>query len=81
MNKYCIYRVIGTPSQLEWPENVSLSWTSFPYRMCQPLISMIPQLDNAGLDLIKNMLNFNPHKRLTAAQALKHDYFKDDGSL
>ncbi|KAG8042288.1 hypothetical protein G9C98_004922 [Cotesia typhae] len=69
--------VIGTPSQEEWPKNVSLSWTAFPQRRPMPLKNIIPQLDSDGLDLITNLLTFNPHVRLTAAQALQHRYFVD----
>ncbi|KAG7189131.1 hypothetical protein KM043_008699 [Ampulex compressa] len=75
-----IFQVIGTPSQREWPENVSLSWTAFPHRQPKPLGAIIPDLDEQGLDLIKNMLMFDPHNRLTAAQALRHQYFAEDDS-
>ncbi|XP_017766510.1 PREDICTED: cyclin-dependent kinase 4-like [Eufriesea mexicana] len=73
-----IFQVIGTPSQEEWPGNVSLSWTAFPYRQPKPLAAIIPDLNEHGLDLIKNMLMFGPHRRLTAAQALRHRYFAED---
>lgn len=69
------FRIIGTPSQQDWPENVSLSWTAFPHRRPKPLSSLIPALDEQGLDLIRNMLTFDPHVRLTAARALRHQYF------
>ncbi|KAK1122454.1 hypothetical protein K0M31_009674 [Melipona bicolor] len=75
-----IFQVIGTPSQEKWPENVSLGWTAFPYRQPKPLAAIIPDLNEDGLDLIKGMLVFNPHERLTAAQALKHRYFAEDDS-
>jgi mitogen-activated protein kinase 15 len=29
-----------------------------------------------GIDLVSKLLVFNPHKRLTAAQALQHDYVR-----
>lgn len=74
------YRTIGTPAYEEWPENVSLSWTAFPYRVPKPLESIIPDLNEHGLDLIKSMLMFDPHRRLTAAQALRHRYFAEDDS-
>ncbi|XP_015609371.1 cyclin-dependent kinase 4 [Cephus cinctus] len=75
-----IFQVIGTPSQDEWPENVSLSWTAFPHRQARPLRSIIPNLNDHGLDLIKNTLIFDPHSRITAAQALRHQYFVDESS-
>ncbi|XP_031784310.1 cyclin-dependent kinase 4 isoform X1 [Nasonia vitripennis] len=75
-----IFRIIGTPPESEWPENVSLGWSAFPFRHSKPMKTIIPNLSDAGLDLIKNMLIFNPHKRLTAARALQHPYFLEDES-
>lgn len=75
-----IFQIIGTPSQEEWPDNVSLSWTAFPYRQPKPLAAIIPDLNEHGLDLIKNMLTFDPHRRITAARALRHRYFTEDES-
>ncbi|XP_014299979.1 cyclin-dependent kinase 4 isoform X2 [Microplitis demolitor] len=75
-----IFQVLGTPSQEEWPKNVSLSWTAFPQRYPMPLKNIIPQINSDGLELIANMLTFNPHVRLTAAQALQHRYFTDSSS-
>ena len=77
---FIYFRIIGTPPQEEWPENVSLGWSAFPYRHSKPMKTVIPNLSDAGLDLIQNMLIFNPHKRLTAVQALQHQYFTEDES-
>ncbi|XP_018406330.1 PREDICTED: cyclin-dependent kinase 4-like [Cyphomyrmex costatus] len=74
-----IFQVLGTPSQEEWPENVSLNWNAFPYRHPRPLSLIIPDLNEDGLDLIKNMLMFDPHSRITAAQAVRHRYFSKEG--
>ncbi|XP_034940280.1 cyclin-dependent kinase 4 [Chelonus insularis] len=75
-----IFQIIGTPNQDEWPKDVSLSWTAFPYRRPTPLKNVIPDINDDGLDLIGKMLTFNPHIRLTAAQALQHRYFINSGS-
>lgn len=74
-----IFQVLGTPSQEEWPENVSLNWNAFPYRRPTPLNLIIPDLNEDGLDLIRNMLMFDPHSRITAAQAVRHRYFSEEG--
>ncbi|XP_014474461.1 PREDICTED: cyclin-dependent kinase 4 isoform X2 [Dinoponera quadriceps] len=73
-----IFKVVGTPSQQAWPENVSVSWTAFPHRPPIPLGAIIPDLDEHGLDLLKSMLMFDPHSRITAAQAVRHRYFSED---
>ncbi|KYM80931.1 Cell division protein kinase 4, partial [Atta colombica] len=73
-----IFQVLGTPSQEEWPENVSLNWNAFPYRHPRPLSLIVPDLNEDGLDLIKNMLMFDPHSRITAAQAVRHRYFSEE---
>ncbi|KYN16431.1 PREDICTED: cyclin-dependent kinase 4-like [Trachymyrmex cornetzi] len=74
-----IFQVLGTPSQEEWPENVSLNWNAFPHRRPRPLSLIVPDLNEDGLDLIKNMLMFDPHSRITAAKAVRHRYFSDEG--
>ncbi|XP_070168048.1 cyclin-dependent kinase 4 [Polyergus mexicanus] len=73
-----IFQVLGTPSQQAWPENVSLSWTAFPYRQPKPLGAIIPDLNEHGLDLIRSMLMFDPHSRVTAAQAVRHRYITEE---
>ncbi|CAL1686367.1 unnamed protein product [Lasius platythorax] len=73
-----IFQVLGTPSQQAWPENVSLSWTAFPYRQPKPLGAIIPDLNEHGLDLIRSMLMFDPHSRITAAQTVRHRYFSEE---
>ncbi|XP_029163947.1 cyclin-dependent kinase 4-like [Nylanderia fulva] len=73
-----IFQVLGTPSQQAWPQNVSLSWTAFPYRQPKPLGAIIPDLNEHGLDLIRSMLMFDPHSRITAAQAVRHRYFSEE---
>ena len=37
---------------------------------------MYPAADPGALDLLRQMLHFNPKKRVTAVEALEHDFFK-----
>jgi len=47
---------------------------SLPKTKDKSLRSMFPTASDEAIDLIRNLLQFNPSKRLTAIQALKHPY-------
>ncbi len=38
---------------------------------------MVPSLEPLGLDLLSQMLRYEPQKRITARAAVQHPYFKD----
>lgn len=39
--------------------------------------SMFPAADDKALELLRSLLQFNPHSRETAANAIQHPYFKN----
>lgn len=41
------------------------------------LAQEFPNLSKTGLSLLNGLLTYDPDKRLTARQALKHDYFNE----
>lgn len=43
----------------------------------RPLSSLVPRLDALGLDLLGKLLEYRPEKRITAAEAMKHEYFDE----
>ena len=47
---------------------------SLPPSKNRRLRDVFPTASDDAIDLIKKLLVFNPHKRLTAEQALKHKY-------
>ena len=47
---------------------------SLPPTKPKKLRDVFPTASDDALDLLKNLMHFNPHKRLTAEQALKHPY-------
>jgi mitogen-activated protein kinase 1/3 len=75
-----IFRVLGTPSK----EDIDVvdSWKANEYIeslgqvKATPLESLYPAADPLAIDLLKQMLQFNPNKRCTAEQALEHPFFK-----
>ena len=41
------------------------------------LKEILPTLSDDGIDLLKKLLELDPEKRITAADALQHPFFKD----
>ncbi|XP_073986242.1 cyclin-dependent kinase 4 isoform X1 [Rhodnius prolixus] len=72
-----IFRIIGTPNESEWPKDVSIGLNSFRHRPAINLRDVIPDLCERSKHLLQHMLLFDACKRITAAEALRHDYFND----
>ena len=70
---------MGTPSKEEWPEGYRLA-AQMSFEMPQfdgaPLSKAIPNAPAEALNLINSLLQVSPQRRMTAQQALQHDYFK-----
>ncbi|XP_005640090.1 serine/threonine-protein kinase MAK isoform X3 [Canis lupus baileyi] len=74
-----ICQVLGTPKKSDWPEGYQLaSSMNFRFPQCVPinLKTLIPNASNEAIQLMTEMLNWDPKKRPTASQALKHQYFQ-----
>ncbi|KAM8789355.1 serine/threonine-protein kinase MAK isoform 5-T5 [Rhynchonycteris naso] len=74
-----ICQVLGTPKKSDWPEGHQLaSSMNFRFPQCVPinLKTLIPNASNEAIQLMTEMLNWDPKKRPTASQALKHPYFQ-----
>lgn len=39
--------------------------------------AFFPNMDEQALDLLRKLLVFNPHNRITVEEALRHPYLKD----
>ncbi|XP_038190627.1 serine/threonine-protein kinase MAK isoform X4 [Arvicola amphibius] len=74
-----ICQVLGTPKKSDWPEGYQLaSSMNFRFPQCIPinLKTLIPNASSEAIQLMTEMLNWDPKKRPTASQALKHSYFQ-----
>ncbi len=70
--------VLGSPSQQQWPEGYQLAAKigfNFPKFVPTSLQQLIPNASEQAIDLMMKMMIFDPQKRITPAQALKHPYF------
>ncbi|XP_073824602.1 uncharacterized protein [Musca autumnalis] len=75
---YKICSVLGTPDKNDWPDGYRLAATiHFRYPDCVrvPLNSIVTRCSQPGLDLLEDLLLYDPDKRPTAQQSLKYPYF------
>lgn len=56
---------------------VNMLLDSIPETKIKSLNTMMPSASDEAIDLIKNLLKFNPNKRLTAEDALLHPYLEE----
>nr|GMC53563.1 cell division control protein 2 homolog D [Ipomoea batatas] len=73
-----IVRLLGTPNEQVWPGVSKLvNWHEYPQWKPQPLSSSVPNLDENGLNLLAEMLHYEPSRRISAKKAMEHPYFDD----
>ncbi|XP_066953829.1 serine/threonine-protein kinase MAK isoform X2 [Macrobrachium rosenbergii] len=75
-----ICSVIGTPDKRDWPEAYSLAQQmnfKFPQFSPTPLTTLIPNASADAIQLMSEMMRWNPARRPTAQQSLRYPYFKD----
>ena len=71
-----VYAALGTPTEMNWPGCTALpDFIEFVYVPPPPLRETFPNETDEALDLLKKMLEYNPNKRITIANALDHPYF------
>jgi len=75
-----IFRLLGTPSEATWPGCSKLSYFDM---LCGPNTKQyvsrfdekFGQLDTLAQSLLRSLLSMDPDKRISAKDALDHDYF------
>lgn len=77
-----VYRLLGTPTEQDWPGVTSFPdyKATFPKWQREPSSKFVPTLDEAGLDLLDALLEFDPSRRISAKQACVHEYFMGGSS-
>ncbi|KAF2350859.1 Protein kinase domain [Trinorchestia longiramus] len=74
-----IFKELGTPSDAIWPGYSQLpvvkrtQFTEFPYNHLRERFK--ERLSDKGFLLMNKFLTYDPQKRITCQEALKHDYF------
>ncbi|XP_041356971.1 serine/threonine-protein kinase ICK-like [Gigantopelta aegis] len=74
-----ICSVLGTPKKEEWEEGHRLaSMMNFRWPQCVPtnLKTLIPNASHEGLQVMRDMLMWNPQKRPGAGQCLRYPFFQ-----
>eukprot|EP00759_Apiculatamorpha_spiralis_P040372 PhF_6_TR38966/c0_g1_i1/m.58308 len=76
---YEIFQILGTPTEASWSGVASLPdfKDAFPRWSKVPLENVVPNLDANGIDLLQQMLRYEPGDRISAKAALQHPYFDD----
>jgi len=76
-----IFRLLGTPSPQSYPDIVNLPEYSQDLPQYPPprggVASLVPTLDPQGLNLLEQMLQYDPAQRISAQGALEHPFFSD----
>ncbi|KAJ3451412.1 cyclin-dependent-like kinase [Anaeramoeba flamelloides] len=76
-----IFKKMGTPTKEEWPDMKEMpEWKNFNPKEYPgySLKDLVPSIDDEdGYDLLSKMLQCDPTKRISALEALDHDYFND----
>ncbi|KIK62997.1 hypothetical protein GYMLUDRAFT_41298 [Collybiopsis luxurians FD-317 M1] len=74
-----IFKIMGTPNEQSWPGVSTLPdyKATFPQWSTQDLSAVVPVLDEAGIDILRQLLTYDSTNRISAKRALSHPYFAD----
>ena len=73
-----IFNLMGTPNENVWPGVKDLPdfKTSLPKFKTKNMADACPHASPEAIDLLEQMLNLDPDRRLTAEEVMEHKYFK-----
>ncbi|EEF39381.1 cyclin-dependent kinase G-2 [Ricinus communis] len=82
-----IFSILGTPKEMIWPgfsklRGARAKFVQQPFNVLRKKFNGIrfggpPALSDSGFDLLKNLLTYDPKKRISAKAALDHDWFRE----
>ncbi|XP_027334041.1 cyclin-dependent kinase G-2-like [Abrus precatorius] len=82
-----IFRILGTPNEAIWPgfselPRAKVKFVKHQYNLLRkkfPATSFTgsPVLSDSGFDLLNKLLTYDPEKRITAEEALNHEWFRE----
>ncbi|XP_024990095.1 cyclin-dependent kinase G-2-like isoform X3 [Cynara cardunculus var. scolymus] len=82
-----IFKTLGTPNETIWPgysklPGVKVNFVKHQYNLLRrkfPATSFTgsPVLSDAGFDLLNKLITYDPKKRITAEEALNHEWFRE----
>ncbi|SJL08726.1 related to Cdk1-cyclin-dependent kinase 1 [Armillaria ostoyae] len=72
-----IFRILGTPNEDMWPgvSNLPDYKATFPRWGVQDISRLVPDLDPAGIDILRRLLAYDSARRISAKRVLQHPYF------
>mmetsp|Transcript_12665 Transcript_12665/g.30046 ORF Transcript_12665/g.30046 Transcript_12665/m.30046 type:complete len:339 (-) Transcript_12665:119-1135(-) len=74
-----IFQMLGTPTEQQWPGMKELpGFMEFQRTKPVPLRTIFKDASDEALELLSQMVQFDPTRRITAEEALKHRYFCTD---
>ncbi|KAI8899149.1 kinase-like domain-containing protein [Globomyces pollinis-pini] len=76
-----IFQFLGTPTDRIWPGFSSLpnsKTLKFAMHPIKDLKEKFPHLSPNGIDLMKQLLIYDPEERISAAEALQHPFFTEN---
>ncbi|MEW5303981.1 MAG: hypothetical protein WDW36_006624 [Sanguina aurantia] len=73
-----IFKLLGTPTEENWQGVTKLrDWHEWPQWQAQDLTRIFPNLEPEGIELMQMMMEYDPARRISAKEALRHAYFDD----
>ncbi|GME24302.1 hypothetical protein GTA08_BOTSDO10566 [Neofusicoccum parvum] len=75
------FQSLGTPNDEIWPEAKNFrDWGKMQFHEYspKPWPDLLPTSEDNARDLVSRLVVYESSRRLTASEALRHDYFKDE---